>query len=902
MKYFLLTYLLLHSLVYAEGSIEDIDIDNYKTGDQKLSIKEKQSELSLEDLLSIKLSSGSFLDLNTDNSPYSITIITAEQIRLSGAQNISEVLEIYVPGFQYMYNKWGGILWGLRGVSNDRNTKLVYLINGHKVNTQGRDGFIAETTLGLLSDIEKVEVLRGASGLVYGSGSIAGVVNVITKTATNNKSNGSISYGTHNDAEVELNIYTPYNDVNKMAFSFGYATSDGSGEQETYLYGQHSWPYPAVSQVENIEDLETRGVPSDGSYGSTPGNLKAAFEYSRGNFTFYSRATRSIINAGAWFIYDPYPDVIGAPSTGEEMYIQRTIPNDNIYTYPKDSVNSWIVQKNGENNLDTLGITHDNIYFTPTEKELIGRENEVMVNGKNISPDNTFWNKTESYTENRRQYVNDNLLFDAEYTIPLNKDQLLLKAGIDIATNRIQTEENDRYGAIEGSGIKETFGERRYGLKAQYLLNTVDKLNLALGTEFRIDQFGKDIQGLNEKNGNSNIPIIKDTTYTNLAFFTEGNYKVTQKFDFQLGLRYDNHTHANMINGKIASIYKFNYKNNIKLVFQTASNNGSVDNYEYNRNHYDQHGNINTELTFERPYTIPNISTDVIPAVATVDELHSLEPENVKTIELTSHHKIGSYFDLNPSVTYGEVTNLFGWSQELYRVVNAGKYQYINVDFDAKLDHSFFNIGLMHTIQRPVNTDVEEQNEEFTIDAVDKSDPNWYTTQETDDGTFYTPNATSTETVNINVVKNSITNDGENFLNLATQTTKLFFDYTPVEWFSFHSDLRVFWGLKGREDIYKADQVAYNYQYWNVWDHSIKKLNSSIHFHVNETWDISLFAYNILGIDNGIDSWEQGDKIADISGSVINTIRWQQMAEPNQKGISSTDQRSFKIKVTKLFD
>ena len=54
--------------------------------------------------------------------------------------------------------------WGMRGVVNDRHTKLIYLVNGHKMNAQARDGFQGEVVLGLLNDIERVEVLRGPAG------------------------------------------------------------------------------------------------------------------------------------------------------------------------------------------------------------------------------------------------------------------------------------------------------------------------------------------------------------------------------------------------------------------------------------------------------------------------------------------------------------------------------------------------------------------------------------------------------------------------------------------------------------------------------------------------------------------------------------------------------------------
>ena len=54
--------------------------------------------LSLQDLLTMEINTGSFLDLDLSKSPLSMTIITRDMVKTSGARNMSELLEIYVPG------------------------------------------------------------------------------------------------------------------------------------------------------------------------------------------------------------------------------------------------------------------------------------------------------------------------------------------------------------------------------------------------------------------------------------------------------------------------------------------------------------------------------------------------------------------------------------------------------------------------------------------------------------------------------------------------------------------------------------------------------------------------------------------------------------------------------------
>lgn len=190
-------------------------------------------ELSLGELLAVELSSGSFLELDYKKSPVSMTIITSEMIKYSGARNMSELLEIFVPGFQYMYNKWNGTLWGMRGVANDRHTKLIYLVNGHKMNAQARDGFQGEVVLGLLNDIERVEVLRGPAGVIYGSGAIAGIVNVVTKKTGNKNAQVNTGFTTPREAEIDVTLFGSPSDNQKVSFSAGYHKSKGTGLHKT---------------------------------------------------------------------------------------------------------------------------------------------------------------------------------------------------------------------------------------------------------------------------------------------------------------------------------------------------------------------------------------------------------------------------------------------------------------------------------------------------------------------------------------------------------------------------------------------------------------------------------------------------------------------------------------------
>lgn len=108
-------------------------------------------------------------------TPGSVGVVTAEDIRENGPVSVADALA-RIPGV----TKTGDSPWGadinIRGLGRDQ---VVVLIDGVRVNTttdiNGRLGVVNQ------NDIERVEVLKGPVSALYGSGSIGGVVNIITK-------------------------------------------------------------------------------------------------------------------------------------------------------------------------------------------------------------------------------------------------------------------------------------------------------------------------------------------------------------------------------------------------------------------------------------------------------------------------------------------------------------------------------------------------------------------------------------------------------------------------------------------------------------------------------------------------------------------------------------------------
>lgn len=128
----------------------------------------------------------------------SVTIITAEEISQTGASSLQDVLK-HVPGFSFTTNSssvYGRQNIGLRGMDSER---ILILIDGERINSS--DGFIGHSNFQSswlnVNSIEKVEVIKGAGAVLYGSEAMGGVVNIITKgTKKENYGRYSISTST----------------------------------------------------------------------------------------------------------------------------------------------------------------------------------------------------------------------------------------------------------------------------------------------------------------------------------------------------------------------------------------------------------------------------------------------------------------------------------------------------------------------------------------------------------------------------------------------------------------------------------------------------------------------------------------------------------------------------------
>ncbi len=149
--------------------------------------QQKQADLtnlSIEDLMNFQVTSVSKTQQSLSRAASAIFVITPEAIRRSGANNIPDLLRM-VPGLDVARinaNTWAV---SARGFNARFSNELLVLVDGRTVYTPTFGGVFWDVLDLPLGNIERIEVIRGPGGSVWGANAVNGVINIITSKSSN---------------------------------------------------------------------------------------------------------------------------------------------------------------------------------------------------------------------------------------------------------------------------------------------------------------------------------------------------------------------------------------------------------------------------------------------------------------------------------------------------------------------------------------------------------------------------------------------------------------------------------------------------------------------------------------------------------------------------------------------
>lgn len=242
----LLISLLLLTALAAESSAQTRD-----------PTQEPLKQMTLEELSNIEVTSVSKEPKGVRRVAAAVYVITQEDIRRSGATTLPEVLRL-APGVnvaQIDSDHWSV---GVRGFGDQFSKSVLVLIDGRNVYTPLFAGISWAVQDTMLEDIERIEVIRGPGGTVWGANAVNGVINIITKSATNSQGTlvsvgaGNVDrtvaaarYGGGNDADFSYRVYgkgfnrgpefhTDSNDFDKWRMGQGGFRADWSEGRDSF--------------------------------------------------------------------------------------------------------------------------------------------------------------------------------------------------------------------------------------------------------------------------------------------------------------------------------------------------------------------------------------------------------------------------------------------------------------------------------------------------------------------------------------------------------------------------------------------------------------------------------------------------------------------------------------------
>ncbi|MEP7304319.1 MAG: TonB-dependent receptor [Acidobacteriota bacterium] len=141
------------------------------------------SQLSIEDLMNIEVTSASRKEQRASDVAAAVFVITHDDIRRSGMSTIPDLLRL-APGVdvaQINANKWAVSVRGFNGLYAN---KLLVLVDGRSTYSRIFSGVFWDAEDLMFDDVDRIEVIRGPGAALWGANAVNGVVNIVTKSAS----------------------------------------------------------------------------------------------------------------------------------------------------------------------------------------------------------------------------------------------------------------------------------------------------------------------------------------------------------------------------------------------------------------------------------------------------------------------------------------------------------------------------------------------------------------------------------------------------------------------------------------------------------------------------------------------------------------------------------------------
>lgn len=260
-------------------------------------------------------------------APSAVTVVTADEIKFYGHRTLADVLRT-VPGMHTSYDRnytFLGVRGFNRGDINSLNSRMLLLVDGHRVNNNLTDGaFIGNEFLLDVDLIDKVEVSRGPGSVLYGNNAFFGIINVVTKKGAQLKGiEASGEAGSFDTFKGRLSYGNQFKNGLEMLLSG--TLYDSAGSDDGFPSGLDQESYGNVFGTISYHDFTLQGGYNDrkknnptAQFLTEPGDDHLRTQDRRGYASLsYNRSFADVVDVIAQVYYDSYDFNIGYPYSGD---------------------------------------------------------------------------------------------------------------------------------------------------------------------------------------------------------------------------------------------------------------------------------------------------------------------------------------------------------------------------------------------------------------------------------------------------------------------------------------------------------------------------------------------------------------------------------------------------------
>jgi iron complex outermembrane receptor protein len=205
---------------------------------------DSSDDITLEELMNTQIYSASKRPEKLSDTASSVYVITSEYIKKSGVTSIPEALRM-VPGVDVAQTNANTWAISIRGFNYQFSNKLLVMIDGRSVYTPLFSGVYWDSQDYVLEDIDRIEVIKGPGGTIWGANAVNGVINIITKEARKTQGNYvSVTAGTDQQGNTEYRYGGKTGEDGSDGFYRVYGKVNTQGQLsnvETHADNQDDW-------------------------------------------------------------------------------------------------------------------------------------------------------------------------------------------------------------------------------------------------------------------------------------------------------------------------------------------------------------------------------------------------------------------------------------------------------------------------------------------------------------------------------------------------------------------------------------------------------------------------------------------------------------------------------------